>query len=89
MKNGHNRNFLQRIIGIFMPKRSKTGLVTTSASKPTYDPPIDLSSVLGKRRGSRARSFPRLRGNDPKTKCKGTKKGATHYVRDPGEGLSS
>ena len=48
---------------------------------------VDLLEVL--RKPSRSRTFPRGVGNDPKTKCKGTKKGATHFVRPAGQGLSN
>ena len=73
--------FITKLSGLFTPKKQTTTTTTT-----THKVDVDLFEPIRK---NSSRTFPRSVGNDPKTKCKGTKKGATHFVRPAGEGLSS
>ena len=77
--------FIKKLFGKFIPKK-RDDMCTTTATLETESDPVDLPLVV---KGNKSKLYPRLLSNDPKTKCKGTKKGATHYVRPAGQGLSS
>lgn len=74
--------FMKKLVGMFTPRRD-TAITTVTACD--REEAFDFSDL----KGNRSSTFPRCVINDPQSKCKGTKRGAVHYIRPAGQGLSS